>query len=50
MKFQKRDLRNEEIPRGSGRAETENEVQSMWTCGTLGEKMSWERKSILEED
>ena len=46
------DLSNEEIPRG--RAETENKVQSMWTCGTLGERMSakivarsqrrWERK------
>ena len=53
------DLRNEEVPRGSGRAEAENEVQSMWTCGTLGERMSaeivsrsqrrWERMSILEE-
>ena len=48
-----------EIPRGSGRAETEIEVQSMWTSGTLGERMSakifarsprrWERKTILEE-
>ena len=58
-KCQKRDfvLRKEEIPRGSGRAQTENEVQSMWTCGTVGERMSakilarsqrrWERKSIL---
>ena len=53
------DLRNEEIPRGSGGAETDEEVQSMWTCGTLGKRMSakivawsqrrWERKSILEE-
>ena len=34
------DFRNEEIPRGSGRAETDKEVQSMWTCGTLGERMS----------
>ena len=50
---------NEEIPRGSGRAETENEVQSMWTSGTIGERMSakifarspsrWEKKTILEE-
>ena len=53
------DLCNEEIPRGSGRAETENEVQPMRTCGTLGKRMSakivarsqrrWQRKSILEE-
>ena len=53
------DFRNEELPRESGRAEIENEVQSMWTCGTLGERMSaeivarsqrrWDRKSILEE-
>ena len=34
------DLCNEEIPRGSGRAEAENNVQSMWACGTLGERMS----------
>ena len=33
------DLCTEEIPRGSGRAEAENEVQSMWACGTLGERM-----------
>ena len=27
------DFHNEELPRESGRAEIENEVQSMWTCG-----------------
>ena len=30
------DLRNEEIPRGSGRVEIETEVQSMRACGTFG--------------
>ena len=53
------DLHHEEILIGSGGAETENEAQSMWTCGTLGKRMSakivarsqrrWERKSILED-
>ena len=34
------DLCNEEIPRGSGRAENENEVQLLWSCGTLGKRVS----------
>ena len=51
--------RDAEIPRGSGRVETENEMQPMWQCGTMGKRMStkivtrlqrkWKRKPTLEE-
>ena len=44
------DLRNEEIPRASGRTEPENEVQLMWTCGTLGERISAKnRRKVTKE-
>ena len=53
------DSRDAKIPRGSGGVETENEMQPMRQCGTLGKRMStkivtklqmrWKRKPTLEE-
>ena len=42
------DSRNAEIPRGSGGAEIENEMQPMWQCGTLGKRMFTEIVTMIK--